>query len=118
MGLVQIAVVQRSKARHSELLTNIATLICVAVRHCQSTSDSVASPHTQKNDWMAKSFLNKEAMSLYVRICIDIVCMQNIGTRAAGQYSYCPNHILGDIDIALRMTAYTGFSGSARHFTQ
>ena len=45
MGFVQIAVVQRSKASHSELVTNIATMICVAVRHCQSTSDSVASPH-------------------------------------------------------------------------
>ena len=57
MGLVQIAVVQRSKARHFELVTNIATMICMAVGHCQSTSDSVTSPRTQKNDWMAKSFL-------------------------------------------------------------
>ena len=32
MGLVQIAVVQRSKASHSELVTNIATMIYVAVR--------------------------------------------------------------------------------------
>ena len=55
MGFVQIAVVQRSEASHSELVTNIATLICVAVRHCQSISDSVASPHTKINDWMAKS---------------------------------------------------------------
>ena len=45
MGFVQIAVVQRSKASDSELVTNITTMICVAVRHCQSTSDPVASPH-------------------------------------------------------------------------
>ena len=53
MEFVQIAVVQRSKASHSELVTNIATMICVAatVRHCQSTSDSVASPHIKMAGW-------------------------------------------------------------------
>ncbi len=51
MGFVQIAVVQRSKASHSELVINIATMICVAVRHCQSTSNSVAtSPHKKMLD--------------------------------------------------------------------
>ena len=64
MGFVQIAVVQRSKASHSELVTNIATMIkiCMAVRHCQSTSDSVASPH-RKIAGGPSHFLNKEAMS-------------------------------------------------------
>ena len=62
MGFVHIAVVERSKASHSELVTNIATMICVAVRHCQSTSDSVASPH-KKIAGRPSHFLNKEAMS-------------------------------------------------------
>ena len=61
MGFVQNAVVQHSKASHSELATIIATMICVAVRHCQSTSDSVTSPH--KIAGWPNHFLNKEAMS-------------------------------------------------------
>ena len=40
-----------SKASHSELVTNIVTMICVAVRHCQSTSNSVASPHKKIAGW-------------------------------------------------------------------
>ena len=64
MGFVQIAVVQCtcSKTSHFELVTNIATMICVAVRYCQSTSDSVASPHKKIAGWPSH-FLNKEAMS-------------------------------------------------------
>ena len=34
------------------------------------------------------------------------------GSRAI----YCPTYILGNINIALHVTAYRGFSGSARHF--
>ena len=83
MGFVQIAVVQRSKASHSELVKNITTMICVAVRHYQSTSDSVASPHKKIAGWPSH-FLIKEAMSGHSGF--DIVCMQNIGARAAGQY--------------------------------
>ena len=63
MGFVQIAVVQRSKASHSELVTNIATMIYMAVRHCQSASDSVTSPHREKIAGRPSHFLNKEAMS-------------------------------------------------------
>ena len=32
----------------------------------------------------------------------------------AGQYSYCHNHILDGIHIALHVTAYMGFSGSVQ----
>ena len=71
---------QRSKASHSALVTNIATMICMAVRHCQSTSNSVASPHKKIAGWPSH-LLNKEAIS-----GLDMVCMQNIGARAAGQY--------------------------------
>ena len=38
------------------------------------------------------------------------------GARAAGQYSYCPNHILGDMSIALALVSFTAYSKSARHF--
>ena len=38
------------------------------------------------------------------------------GARAAGQYSYCPNHILGDMNIALVLVSFTAYSGSAWHF--
>ena len=38
------------------------------------------------------------------------------GARAAGQYSYCPNHILGDMSIVLALVSFTAYSGSARHF--
>ena len=38
------------------------------------------------------------------------------GARAAGQYSYCPNHILGDMSIALALVNFTAYSGSAQHF--
>ena len=62
MGFVQIAVVQRSKASHSELVTNIATMICMAVRHCQSTTNSVTSSH-KTIAGRPSHFFNKEAMS-------------------------------------------------------
>ena len=38
------------------------------------------------------------------------------GARAAGQYSYCPNHILGDMNNALVLISFTAYSGSAWHF--
>ena len=38
------------------------------------------------------------------------------GTRATGQYLYCPNHILGDMSIALALVSFTAYSGSAWHF--
>ena len=37
------------------------------------------------------------------------------GARAAGQYSYCPNHILGNMNIALVLVSFMAYSGSARH---
>ena len=38
------------------------------------------------------------------------------GTRVTGQYSYCPNHILGNMNIALVLVSFTAYSGSAQHF--
>ena len=38
------------------------------------------------------------------------------GARAAGQYLYCPNHILGDMSIALALVSFTAYSRSAQHF--
>ena len=87
MGFVQIAVVQRSKASHSELVTNITTMICVAVRHCQPTSNSVTSPHKNIAGWPSH-FLNKKQ-------CLDTVVLAWLvcKTQAQGR--------LGNIDIAL-----------------
>ena len=74
MGFVQIAVVQCSKASHSELVTNIATMVCVAVRHCQSTSNSVAIPH-KKNRWMAKSFFKQRSNVLVLTQWFGVACV-------------------------------------------
>jgi hypothetical protein len=38
------------------------------------------------------------------------------GTRAAGQYSYCPNHILGDMNISLALVNFMVYIGIAEHF--
>ena len=37
------------------------------------------------------------------------------GARVAGQYSYCPNHILGDMNNALVLVSFTAHSRSVRH---
>ena len=59
-GHVQIAVVQHSVARHSELVTNIAT-ICVAIRHCQLLV------HTE-NGWLANYKEQLNLVSLHVHV--------------------------------------------------
>ena len=38
------------------------------------------------------------------------------GARVAGQYSYCPYHILGDMSIALTLVNFTAYSRSVQHF--
>ena len=37
-------------------------------------------------------------------------------TRVAGQYSYYPNHILGDMNNALVLVCFMAYSGSLQHF--
>ena len=107
---------QCSIARHSELvIIKFHYQICVprSGTVCQ-TSNSVASPHRK---WQVGQIIYLVSLYIIEYPCIDIVCMQNIGARAARQYSHCPNHMLVDIDIALHVTAYNmGFSESAQHF--
>jgi hypothetical protein len=55
---------------------------------------------------------------MYIDIALDIAWMVKLMAQEcmAGQYSYCPNHILGDMNIALALVSFIAYRGSARHF--
>ena len=94
----------------SARITDVAT-VCMAyrliyLRLCNSLTVSSLTKLTIK--LLPKNIDNIHLMCSYI--------YSDIRERAVGQYTYCPNHIQGDMNIVLILVSFMVYSGSARHF--